>query len=285
MSEPPRIVRPVTARPRRDAAAEVPAAPDAAELAGIEEGAIRLVELAGATRAEDPALGATLLTWRGRGPAFNHVTRVRWSMAEWPERSERVAARLRALAELPVVDVLEGLTEPPDLALLLAGAGWAEVGGELLLWTRRARAVPHLDLELRLEAVTARGADEYESVERAIFGVLPSERDDRRAALRRGLAAGLVRAYLVRVGGEAVATARLLTEGGLGVIHGLGVVDGRRRQGIGRYLTTIVTRAGLALGASLVWLAVDPANDPALALYEGLDYRLALRRRRLIGLA
>ncbi|MGH2408247.1 MAG: GNAT family N-acetyltransferase, partial [Candidatus Limnocylindrales bacterium] len=122
----------------------------------------------------------------------------------------------------------------------------------------------------------------YEAVERTIFGVMPSERDDRRAALG-AMESGLLRAYLVRVGGEPVATARLFVESGLAVIHGLGVVEARRRQGLGRYLTTIVTRAGLAVGASLVWLAVDPTNVPALTMYGGLDYRPAFRQRRLIG--
>ena len=92
-----------------------------------------------------------------------------------------------------------------------------------------------------------------------------------------------MRAYLVRLRGEPVATARLLNEGGLAAIHGLGVVAPWRRRGIGRYLTTIVTRAGLALGASLVWLSVDPANEPAVALYEGQDYRPAFAWRRYIG--
>jgi ribosomal protein S18 acetylase RimI-like enzyme len=249
----------------------------------MESGAIRLVELAGATRHEDPTLGATLVTWPGRGPAFNHATRLRWTALDWRRRADLAAGRLQALGEMPVLDVAEGLARPPDLAERLSGAGWVEVGGEVMLWTRRAAAVPHLELDLRLEAVTARRVDDYETVERAIFGVSEAERDDRRAALRATLEARLVRAYLVRVSGEAVGTARLLVEDGLAVIHGLGVVEGRRRLGLGRYLTTIATRAGLAMGASLVWLAVDPDNEPARALYTGADYRSAFRRRRLIG--
>jgi ribosomal protein S18 acetylase RimI-like enzyme len=249
----------------------------------MESGAIRLVELAGAARQDDPTLGATVVTWPGRGPAFNHVTRVRWTALDWRRRADLAAGRLEAIGELPVLDVAEGLAQPPDLAARLAADGWLEVGGEEMLWTRRAAAVPHLELDLRLEALTARRIDEYETVERSIFGVNEAERDDRRAALRTTLEAGLVRAYLVRVGGEAVATGRLLVEDGVAVIHGLGVAESRRRLGIGRYLTTIVTRAGLAMGASLVWLAVDPDNEPARALYGGLDYRAALRRRRLLG--
>jgi ribosomal protein S18 acetylase RimI-like enzyme len=249
----------------------------------MESGVIRLVELAGAALDEDAILRATLVTWPGRGPAFNHVTRLRWSDLDWRRHADLAAGRLEAMGELPVLDVAEGLAQPADLAARLVADGWLEVGGEEMLWTRRAAAVPHLDLDLRLEAVTARRVDEYETVERAIFGVNEAERDDRRSALRRTLGAGLVRAYLVRVGGEAVGTGRLLVEDGVAVIHGLGVAESRRRAGIGRYLTTIVTRAGLAMGASLVWLAVDPQNTAAMALYGGLDYRPAFRRRRLLG--
>ena len=48
-------------------------------------------------------------------------------------------------------------------------------------------------------------------------------------------------------------------------------------------LTTIVTRAGLALGASLVWLSVDPENAAARALYGGLDYRPDFEWRRFLS--
>jgi len=283
VSDRPPIQHPANARPRRDAADDVPAGPDAAELAGIEEGLVRLVELAGSGRRDDPELGATMISWPGRGPAFNHLTRLRWTEADWRTRADLAAARMRALGEIPVLDVAEGLATPPDVAARLGAAGWTEVGGELTMWTRRAAAVPHLDLDLRLEAVTAAKVDEYETVERAVFGVMEAEREDRRAALRATVSAGLLRAYLVRIDGAPVATARLLVESGLAVVHGLGVVEGRRRLGLGRYLTTIVTRAGLAMGASLVWLAVDPGNEPAVGLYAGLDYRPAFRRRRFIG--
>ena len=283
MSEPPPVQRPPTARPRRDADVEVPAGPDTAELAGMERGLARLVELAGAARTDEPGLAATLVTWPGRGPAFNHATHLRWSAHDWAARAHAVAERLNGLGEAPVLIVAEGLTQPADLVERLHHAGWLEIGGEVTMWTRRAAAVPHLAAELRLEAVPKARADEYESVERTIFGVSSSEADDRRTAIRAALASGAVRFYLVRSGGRPVATARLLVEDGLAVLHGLGVVEARRREGLGRYLTTIVTRAGLAMGASLVWLSVDPANTAAIALYGGLDYRPAFRWRRLLG--
>ena len=283
MSEPPPVKRSPTARPRSHADDDVPPGPDGTELSGMERGLVRLVELAGATHTDEPALGATLLTWPGRGPAFNHAARLRWSADDWPARAAEVGERLTGLGEAPVLIVAEGLAQPANLAERLRDAGWVEIGGEVAMWTRRASAVPHLDVELRLEAVTTASADEYEAVERTVFGVSAGEADERRAAIRAALGSGAVRFYLVRSGGRAVATARLLVEDGLAVVHGLGVVEERRREGLGRYLTTIVTRAGLAMGASLVWLSVDPANSPAVALYAGLDYRPAFRWRRVLG--
>jgi ribosomal protein S18 acetylase RimI-like enzyme len=179
--------------------------------------------------------------------------------------------------------VSDGLTTPPDVAVRLQRAGWLEIGHEVAMWTRRAAAVPHLDAALRLEAVTPARIDEYETVERCIFGIAERELADRRAALVAAIGAGVLRLYLVREGGVPVATARLLVEDGLAGVHGLGVVAEARRRGLGRYLTTIVTRAGLALGASLVWLSVDDGNGPARALYDGLDYRPAFAWHRFIS--
>jgi ribosomal protein S18 acetylase RimI-like enzyme len=285
MSQPPPIKRPPSARPRRPTTDDAPPRPpDADELSAIERSQARLVELAGARRIEEAALGATVLVWPGRGPAFNHATCLRWSTADWPDRAAAVGDRLVAGGEAPCLVVSDGLTTPPDLAERLAASGWLEIGRETVMWTRRAAAVPHLDAPLRLEAVTVAGVDRYEAIEREIFGLSEREAPDRRQALAEALEAASLRVYLVREAGLPVATARLHVEGGLAAIHGLGVVASARRRGLGAYLTTIVTRAGLALGVSLVWLSVDPDNAPAMALYAGLDYRPAFSWQRLIRL-
>ncbi|MET1232423.1 MAG: GNAT family N-acetyltransferase [Candidatus Limnocylindrales bacterium] len=282
MSEPPPIQRPANARARSDVDQAVPRSPDRAESEGIERAQARLVELGGATRAEDPALRAMLLEWPGRGPAFNHATSLRWSVDDWRDVASDVAARFRAIGEAPCLVVCDGLATPPDLAARLRQDGWLEIGHEIVMWTRRAAAVPHLDGPLRLESVTPTRVDEYEAVERRIFGISEREAADRRKALASTISGGRVRVYLVREAGVPVATARLMVEDGLAAIHGLGVVPERRRRGLGAYLTTIVTRAGLALGATLVWLSVDPENLPASALYEGLDYRPDFSWRRFL---
>ncbi len=281
--QPPPIQRPPTARARSDKGSEAPAPPTRVESEGVERAQARLVELSGATRSEAPDLGATLLTWPGRGPAFNHATCLRWSADDWRDRAARVAERLAVGGEAPCVVVSTGLATPADLAARLERAGWIAIGHEVVMWTRRAAAVPHLEGELRLVAVTAPLVEEYEAVERRIFGISEREAGDRRSALRASLEQDLIRVYLVRDAGLPVATARLLVKDGLAAIHGLGVVPEQRRRGLGAYLTTIVTRAGLALGASLVWLSVDHENVPARALYAGLDYRPEFEWRRFLS--
>jgi ribosomal protein S18 acetylase RimI-like enzyme len=280
MSQPPEIQRPPNARPRGED--DLPAAPDAAEAAGIEQAQARLVELGGARRTTSTELAATFLEWPGRGPAFNHATCLRWTGDDWRHRAGEIAARLQARGEAPCLIVSDGLASPPDLAERLASDGWFAIGHERVLWTRRAAAVPHLVGDLRLESVTTARVDEYEAVERQIFGISEREAADRRAALAAAIESGVVRVYLVRETGVPVATARLLVEDGLAAIHGLGVVATERRRGLGRYLTTIATRAGLALGASLVWLSVDVENPAARALYDGLDYRPIYDWRRFL---
>ena len=282
-TQPPPIQRPPTARARSDKSSEAPAPPSRAESEGIERAQARLVELSGATRTAAPDIGATLLDWPGRGPAFNHACCLRWSADDWRERASLVAERLAVAGEAPCVVVATGLATPDDLAARLEQAGWIAIGHEVVLWTRRATAVPHLEGELRLVAVTVPLVEEYEAVERRIFGISEREAGDRRTALTASLARDPLRVYLVRDAGVPVATARLLVEDGLAAIHGLGVVPEQRRRGLGAYLTTIVTRAGLALGASLVWLSVDHQNTAARALYAGLDYRPAFEWRRFLS--
>src|SRR3989304_2580162 len=162
---PPPPPPPPPPRPGGQAEDEAPRAREGTELAGMERGLVRLVELAGARSTDEPALGATLLTWPGRGPAFNHATRVRWSGDGWQERAGAIAERLRGLGGSPVLIVAEGPAQPADLVERLRDAGWLEIGGEVTMWTRRAAAVPHLDAELRLEAVTKASADEDEAGE------------------------------------------------------------------------------------------------------------------------
>src|SRR3989337_1744752 len=115
VSEPPPVQRPPTARPRSHADDDVPPGPDGTELAGMERGLVRLVELAGAMSTDEPALGAALLARPGRGPAFNHATRVRWSVDDWQDRARAIAERLRGLGGAPVLILAQGAGQPAGL--------------------------------------------------------------------------------------------------------------------------------------------------------------------------
>jgi GNAT superfamily N-acetyltransferase len=91
----------------------------------------------------------------------------------------------------------------------------------------------------------------------------------------------------------------LYTAGDRAVAAGLGVVDGRwmglfeiivaegwRRRGIGRDLAASLLSWGSGLGAQRAFLQVVEGNGPALALYEGLGFRVAYRywyRRAPLG--
>ena len=272
--------RPANAR-RRGGREEDVVPPSEDELARIERHLVGLAELAGAEVTALP--GSLLATAPGAGLALNYAALIRWGADDWELRLHEVTQRGREVREWPSGMVLEGRTEPLDLTERLVARGWAQLDVNVVMWTRRAAVVPHLDPSLRLEAVTPRTAPEYEAVERSIFGISGVGTTERVAALKNAVASGATRAYLVRLRGEPVATARLSIGEGVAAISGLGVVEGHRREGYGRLITTIATRAGLATARSLVWLSVDEANLPARALYEALDYRPAFRWWRMIG--
>jgi ribosomal protein S18 acetylase RimI-like enzyme len=281
---PPPIRRPDTARPRADpppAPDAVPVAPTSRELERIEQQLTELAGLAGATVSDEPDLGSWLVTWKGRGPALNHAERVRWPAddAGIAGRIERLTARLEQTGDRPAVAIAEDLTQPTGLGARLAGLGWRPVLHELVLGTRRAAIVPHLDPSTRIEAVTLASSAAYEATERVIFDLDGSLADVRLAAMRRAIGAGRLRAYLVRVADEPIATARLWTFGDLACLDGLGVVPQARRRGYGTLVATVATRAALATGHGLVWLEVAADNAAARAMYARLGYDQVLEWR------
>jgi len=143
---------------------------------------------------------------------------------------------------------------------------------ETVHWVGQAAAVPHLDPGLRVEAVQVRTIAEHEAVETRIFGIGRDQAARRRAGLVRALETGRMRAWLVRIADEPVAVARLSPGGGVAVLQGVGVIEGRRGQGLGTLVTTIATRAGLALGSRIVWLSVQDDNRAARSVYARLGF-------------
>jgi GNAT superfamily N-acetyltransferase len=278
------VKRPETARPRsvgRDEAE--PAPPERSDLDVIESQLVWLAELLGATAAQEGDGSAAVVRWPGRGPGFNYAARVRWSDDDWSSRLAALSTRHAAEGGVPAIVFADGQSTPQDLGARLEASGWLVLVRETVMWTRRAAVVPHLDPSMRIEAVTGASAREYEAVEREIFGVSPLDAVERVEALRRTIHEGTQRAYLVRVAGDPVATARLAARDGVAALHGIGVVERWRRRGYGSLITTVATRAALATGNRLVWLSVADANEPARRLYQGLDYRPAFGWRLLLG--
>lgn len=278
---PPR--RPTTARPRPGEGEGTPEPPSAEELAAVERHFLELARLSGAQVEPDAALGVTLVSHPTFGLPLDYATSVRWSEGEWRGRLRILEERVRERGVTPQLMLLDGFTSPPDLAARVRSLGWVSVLHETVLWTRRAAVVPHLDPWLRIEAVTHSSAAEYERVERGIFGLPERLADDRLAALKEALGGGRLRAYLVRLRGEPVATTRLSAQEGVAGLHGVGVAEDHRRRGFGTLITTVATRAALATGNRLVWLSVAEANAGARALYAALDYRPAFDWQRLVA--
>jgi ribosomal protein S18 acetylase RimI-like enzyme len=276
--------RPATARPRQSRG-EDSAPPTREELDAIERQLAELPRYSGATVSDEPELGAVIVGQSGLGPGLNFAACIRWP-------ADRVADRLRALqdrmlerGEWPALVVAEGLTEPGDLSLWLESSGWVALERERAMWTRTPPVVPHLDPALRLEGVTRQTAAEFERVEREVFGLSDSRAAERGEWLMAAVESGQMRAFLVRLRGEVVATTRVALGQHVAGIFGVGVAAPYRRQGYGALVTAIATRSGLASGNRMVWLSVDEHNVPAINLYRSLGFRPSFSWTRWIGSA
>jgi ribosomal protein S18 acetylase RimI-like enzyme len=268
------VVRPATARPRgQPAAAAEQEPPSDQEQAAIEHGLIELPKFSGGEVGDESELGLTVSVLRGRGPGYNFAGGARWTADETASRLAALSAAMHSIGEWPALLVADGVTQPLDLPAHLTGGGWVEIERERIMWTRTAPGVPHLDPSLRIEAVTSRTAADYEAVERQIFDLPADFATQRVAGLSYSISAGWMRAFLVKLNGEAVATARLAAGEGVAGIFGVGVIAKERRRGLGSLVTAVATRAGLAAGSKLVWLSVSELNDPAVRVYRQLGFQ------------
>lgn len=275
--------RPDNARPREDAEPTIaPPSPD--ELERIQRHLASLPAHSGAEVAESAEFRALLVHAPGKGPALNYAALPHWTTGDWRESLERLALQMRAGGDWPSLLLADRLDHPSDLAAELPKLGWQVMGRETVLWVGRASVVPHLDPALRIEAVQPRAAADHERIERLIFGLPERDSDDRIESLHRALEGGRLRAWIVRIGEEPVAVARMSQGEGVAGLYGVGVVGGRRRQGLGTLITTVATRAGMALGNRLVWLSVENGNSGARAMYERLGFEPAFSWARWMAL-
>ena len=266
--------RPESARPRQDRATEQSAAapPTAEELEAIERHRTDWMGLLGAAVEAVANLGVVLIRPAAPTTSLSYVTGVRWLPSEVDGRLKGVSEMMRSLDLWPSIVTSEGLTQPPDLAQRLAAAGWIRASTERIMWTRHPTEPPHLEPGLRIEAVTGRTAVECARLEAQNFGLPADALDDSARLLADAIERGATRAYLVRRGREAVASARLVPGPVVAGLHAVGVLPAYRGRGYGRLVTTVATRAGLATRHRLVWLSVDESNDVAVGLYRSLDF-------------
>lgn len=268
--------RPANVRPRdRDEAAAGSLAPGRAEMETIEHRQAALAIHSGAELVADDDLGALLVIRPGLGPALNHATAIRWPRHRAEELLALLEQRFTSVGEWPSLVVSEGLTEPTDLPVMLAAAGWRVLLGERVMYTRHPPTVPHLDPGLRIEAVTRASATECVALETEVFGLAEAQSRERAEHLAAAIQRGELRAFMVRLRDEGVASARLATGSGVAGLYGIGVAARHRRRGYGSLVTAVATRAGLATGHKLVWLSVDEANTPAVELYKSLGFEPA----------
>jgi ribosomal protein S18 acetylase RimI-like enzyme len=276
--------RPPSARPRArpDFSDEI-LAPTPGELIEIERERLRWMTLIGARVEVDEALGVTFASHRARGTGMNFAAAIRWPDESVVERIRQVEGRMRAAGTWPQLIVASGLTEPADLADRLLAAGWIRLGNERIMCTRQPAVVAHLDPGLRIEAVTPATALECARLETAAFGLDPDAVQESTELLGRAVEIGAIRAFIVRLVREPIASARLvpgLPNSPVASLHAIAVAQRHRRRGYGRLITTIATRAGLAMGHALVWLSVDEDNVAAIELYKSLGFDFTLNWSR-----
>jgi ribosomal protein S18 acetylase RimI-like enzyme len=268
------VRRPDTARPREEALPEV-GSPSADELAAIHRHLVTLPAQEGASVSDDVELGVTFVRGSGSGPDLTFAAMPRWDEETWPEALAAVRARMLDENTWPSLLLTDRLEQPPELPAELERQGWMPMVGETVMVSGRAAVVPHLDPAMRIEAVRPGARETHEAIERQVFGISEEQAERRRAAIGAALEAGRLRAWVVWLGDEPVAVARLSQADGAAALQGIGVVEERRGQGYGTLITTIATRAGMATGNRLVWLSVREDNDAALAVYGSLGFERA----------
>jgi ribosomal protein S18 acetylase RimI-like enzyme len=249
--------------------------PSTDELEAIYRHLVVLPAQEGAEIAKDEALGVTFVRGPGSGPDLTYATLPRWSAGSWQDSLAAVSGRMRDEGTWPSLLLTDRLEHPPELPVELERGGWMPVVGETVMVSGRAATVPHLDPGMRIEAVRPGTLETHERLEGRIFGLGPEQVERRREAVTAALESGRLRAWVVWVGDEPVAVARLSQGEGAAALQGIGVLEDRRGQGYGTLVTTVATRAGLATGNRLVWLSVREDNESALSVYGRLGFERA----------
>jgi ribosomal protein S18 acetylase RimI-like enzyme len=268
------VRRPDNVRPREEPVPVVDP-PSAEELEAIQRHLVTLPGHEGASVRVDDELGLTFVQGPGSGPDVTYAAIPRWSVDELPDALAATRERMQSDGAWPSLLVCDALDKPPGLGTTLERQGWMRVTSETVMSVGHASVVPHLDPLLRIESVQPRSLPTHEALERGIFGIGADQAERRRTALTQALEAGTLRAWIIWLDQEPIAVARLSQGEGVAGLQGIGVVEGRRGQGYGRLITTVATRAGMAVGNRLLWLSVRDDNRAAVKVYSKLGFKPA----------
>jgi ribosomal protein S18 acetylase RimI-like enzyme len=222
-------------------------------------------------------------------PFWNRLEAARWPRE--PEAFDRrlaeVAVLFATLGRQPHVWVSPPHDEPRDLAARLEANGFQDVGEGLLMVAQDAAAAratlerglgPGATVERlrRLRGPEASAAaGEIVAVLLTSFAVEAERGPGIVAETLSSLADDRFTHYLVRLDGAPVAVARRATFDGLSYLSSIGTVERARGRGFGRYVTAVAMVDAIGAGSEWIHLGVFADNPVAIALYEGLGFRMS----------
>jgi ribosomal protein S18 acetylase RimI-like enzyme len=223
-----------------------------------------------------------------REPFWNRIVGMSWPRAAGPfdRRLTEMLALFAGLDRMPHAWPIPGYDEPPDLADRLVAHGFEDHGGGLLMLLDPERANPErppgrIDGEpgVTIERLHRLAGPAAERAARATAEVLIAafavERE-RQVAIELEAVQGLTdEAYhvvLVRVDGQPAAVARRTTFSGASYLSSIGTHPAFRGRGLGRLVTSVATRDGLAEGSGWTYLGVFEENGVAQRMYESLGF-------------
>lgn len=160
---------------------------------------------------------------------------------------------------------------PPALAAWLDERRWSHEG-ETLVMTAPTAALP---LDDAREQIPLQDVGVFVEAVLAVHG----GRRDLKSGLAEVLSAirpakGM---FVISEGDVPVATALAVHDGEFVGVFEVATAGGRRREGLGRAVTTAALRWAATRGAARAWLQVETDNAPALGLYGGLGFSEAYR--------
>ncbi|MFO0444258.1 MAG: GNAT family N-acetyltransferase [Betaproteobacteria bacterium] len=186
---------------------------------------------------------------------------------------EHIAAAEAACARagVPLIFRITPYTQPADLPAALQARGFMPVDPTRVLVapTLPANVPPPVPLGLRLEPLDG---EAFAEAVGALRGTPPEHR--RSHALRLAHSPGPYRGLVLRRpdDGAVLACGQVATEAPLAGLYDVFTHPEARNQGLARLLCEHLLSLGASLGATMAYLQVDAANDPALAVYRRLGF-------------